>query len=53
MKLKDQIIFWIVFVFLFLSCVQSVFGFLVFAGLIAIFRKGLIRFYKGDWFKIQ
>ena len=53
MKLKDKIIFWVVFALVFVSCVQSLFGFLVFVGLIAIFHRGIIRFYKGDWYKIQ
>lgn len=53
MKLINQIIFWIVFVLVFLACVQSVFGFLVFTGLIAIFHESIIRFYRGDWYWIK
>jgi len=47
-RLKNQIIFWVVFALVFVSCVQSVFGFLVFVGLIAIFHRGIIKFYRGD-----
>lgn len=53
MKLKSKIIFWVVFVLVFVSCVQSVFGFLVFVGLIAIFHRGILRFYNGDWHWIK
>lgn len=53
MKLKDKMIFWIVFILLFFACVPSVFGFLVFFGLIAIFHRGIIQFYKGNWYPIK
>jgi len=53
MKLINQIIFWIVFVLVFVSYIQSVFGFLVFVGLIAIFHTSIIRFYHGDWYWIK
>ncbi|MBA7652092.1 hypothetical protein ES703_59921 [subsurface metagenome] len=53
MKLKNRIIFWIVLALLFVSCVQSLFGFVVFFGLLALFHRGIIQFYKGDWYKIQ
>jgi len=53
MKLIDRIIFWIVFSLVFVSCVQSLFGFLVFFGLLAIFRRGIVEFYKGNWCRIK
>jgi len=53
MKLIERIIFWIVFSLVFVSCVQSLFGFLVFFGLLAIFHRGIIRFYHGDWYWIK
>jgi len=52
-RLIDRIIFWIVFALLFVGCVQSLFGFLVFCGLVAIFHRGIIDFYKGNWHKIK
>lgn len=53
MKLINQIIFWTVFVLVFLSCVQSLFGFVIFFGLLAVFHRGIIRFYRGDWYWIK
>lgn len=53
MKLINQIIFWAVFALVFISCVQSAFGFLVFVGLVAVFHRGIIRFYRGDWHWIK
>ena len=53
MKLRDKIIFWVVFALLFIACIQSLFGAVVFVGLVLIFNKGIRRFYRGDWFWIR
>jgi len=53
MKLIDRIIFWIVFALVFVSCVQSLAGFLIFFGLLAIFHRGIIEFYQGNWYRIK
>lgn len=53
MRLKNQIVFWAVFALVFVSFVQTVFGFLVFVGLVAIFHRSIVRFYNGDWYWIK
>jgi len=53
MLLKNQILFWVVLALVFVSCVQSFFGFLAFFGLLAVFHRGIIRFYRGDWLWVK
>lgn len=53
MKLIDRIIFWVVLTLVFVACSQSVLGFFLFLGLMIIFHRGIIEFYKGNWYQIK
>lgn len=48
MKLKNKIIFWAVFILLFIACVHSLFGVIVFVGLALVFHKKIIKFFKEE-----
>ena len=53
MKLMDRIIFWVVFTLVSVAMIQTWWGFLLLCGFLAIFHRGIIEFYKGNWYRIK